>query len=155
MIIRKANLNEATLLRDLSVRSKAFWGYDDAFMRDAVDDLTLNPKHIESDLVYLCEDGDRVLGYYAFSIEDGPEMIALFVEPDFIGKGIGSNLWKHSLNVARDHGWNKFKVVADPFAAEKFYLRVGCKQVGEYQSPVRKDRKLPLLEFSLGESASW
>ncbi len=41
-------------------------------------------------------------------VESMIEMIALFVEPDFIGKGVGSKLWKHSLEIAKDLGWNKF-----------------------------------------------
>ena len=110
MRIRKANLSESGFLSDLSVRSKASWGYDNTFMQDAVEDLTLNPSHIGRGLVYLCENDSRVLGYYAFSIDDGPEIIALFVEPDFIGKGIGLKLWQHSLKFAINSGWTKFKV---------------------------------------------
>lgn len=150
MSIRKATLDEANFLSDLALRSKAYWGYDESFMKDAVEDLTLNPIHISNGMVYVYEDnGDKVIGYYAFSAQDTPEMIALFVEPSFIGKGIGLQLWKHALQFANNQAWPKFDVVADPFAAEKFYLKVGCKQVGEFQSPVREDRKLPLLEYKL------
>ena len=149
MTIRRAKLQEAALLSDLSVRSKAYWGYDDAFIQDAVADLTLEPIHIENGMVYVSEYQDQIIGYNAFCIDDAPEMTALFVEPDFIGKGIGFGLWEHAVNFAKEQKWSKFKIVADPFAAEKFYLKMGCSQVGELQSPVKADRKLLLLEFKL------
>ena len=149
MLIRKALLNEASFLSELSVRSKSYWGYDKKFMRDALEDLTLNPTLIQKNLVHLCESESNILGYYAFSENHEPEMTALFVEPNFIGKGVGLKLWQHSLIFAKSKNWVKFKIVADPFAAKKFYLRLGCQQIGEYQSPVRKGRKLPLLEYIL------
>lgn len=154
MRIRKAKPGEAVFLSDLSVRSKAFWGYDEAFMIDAVADLTLKPMHIKNGMVHVCEVDEQVVGYYAFCVEDGPEMIALFVEPDFIGKGVGLKLWNHSVAFASDQNWSKFRIVADPFAADKFYFKMGCIQIGEFQSPVKVDRKLPLLEFDLTSNFS-
>jgi GNAT superfamily N-acetyltransferase len=153
MNIRKAKIDEAPLLSQLAVRSKAHWGYDKDFIRDVVEDLTLSPIHIKNQQVYVGEADGAIIGYYAFCEDDGPEMIALFVEPSHIGQGVGFKLWQHALAFARDNGWQKFKIVADPFAAEKFYLKIGCRKIGEFQSPVRKDRKLPVLEYNLNEVA--
>lgn len=149
MRIRKADIHETALLSALSFRSKSFWGYDESFLNDAIEDLTLDPIHIKRGLVYLCQENERVLGYYAFSDIDAPELIALFVEPDFIGKGLGWMLWQHAIQIAASQGWMKFKIIADPFAAEKFYAKVGCHQIGVIESPIRKDRFLPLLEYTI------
>jgi len=147
--IREAKIAEANFLSELAVRSKSFWPYDKDFIKDAVDDLTLNPKHIKNGMVFVYEQENKVVGYYGFCVDEEPEMICLFVEPEFIGKGIGAELWRHSVAFAKKQGWSKFKIVADPYAAEKFYFKVGCKQIGEFQSPVRRNRKLPLLEFDV------
>ena len=149
-MIRLAHIDEAGLLSDLAVRAKAFWPYDEQFIQDCKDDLQLNPAHVDEEMVYVYELDGQVIGYYGFdSTSNEPEMICLFVEPDFIGKGIGSILWKHSVEFAKSKEWTSFKIVADPYAAENFYLKVGCTQIGVYQSPVRADRKLPLLEYKL------
>lgn len=147
--IRLAKLSEVDVLTDLSIRSKSYWGYDKEFISDAIEDLTLNPNHINNKMVYLCELNEKVIGYYALADKPEPEMIALFVDPNFIGKGIGYKLWNHSLRIVSEMGWNKFKIIADPFAAEKFYLKVGCQKVGDYQSPIRINRKIPILVYEL------
>jgi hypothetical protein len=38
---------------------------------------------------------------------------------------------------------------ADPFAAAKFYFKVGCVKVGETESTVLKGRLLPRLRYIL------
>ncbi|USN48517.1 MAG: GNAT family N-acetyltransferase [Pseudobdellovibrionaceae bacterium] len=152
-MIRPAKEHEAKILSDLAVRSKSYWPYDEKFIQDCKDDLSLNPDHIKAGMVYVYEENDKPIGYYGFdSKAEFPEMICLFVEPEYIGKGIGLKLWSHSLTFAKNNNWQSFKIVADPYAAENFYLKVGCKQTGTYQSPVREDRKLPLLEYSLKTS---
>ena len=41
--LRPARPDEADLLTELCLRSKAVWGYDDAFMRACRAELTLSP----------------------------------------------------------------------------------------------------------------
>ncbi len=152
-MIRNAQTNEVAQLDDIAIRSKSSWGYDSSFINNATADLALDPVQIENKQVFVYEVNDNILGYYAFSNTDQPEMTALFVEPKFIGSGIGLKLWQHSIKFAFNQGWNKFKIIADPFAAEKFYFRLGCKQIGEIQSPVTINRKIPLLEYDLAEGS--
>ena len=76
------------------------------------------------------------------------ELHDLFVEPDCIGKGFGKQLWDHAVQVARSQGFRTLVLAADP-NAEPFYVRQGAIRVGEKTSPVRPDRRLPVLEFVL------
>lgn len=148
--IRLAVFSEVKLLSQLSMRSKAYWPYDQEFIRDCEDDLRLDPRHFKNEMVCVHEINGKISGYYAFCESDGEsEMIALFVEPELVGSGIGHKLWKHSIDFAKKQRWSHFKVVADPYAAEKFYLKLGCKQIGEIKSPVREGRVLPLLQFDV------
>ena len=148
--IRKARSGEGQFLTELALRSKAHWSYDKDFIEDCREELTLDPVHIENELVYVCEIDDTIVGYFAFEVVGRQaEMIALFVEPDYIGKGIGLMLWNHAVVVAKEKGWAKFKIVADPYAAERFYLKMGCIQVAELESSLRKGRKLPVLRYNL------
>jgi GNAT superfamily N-acetyltransferase len=78
-----------------------------------------------------------------------PEMNNLFVLPEFIGKGVGLRLWQHAISYARGRNWKHFEMDADPFAAAKFYFKVGCVKVGETESTVLKGRLLPRLRYIL------
>ena len=74
-------------------------------------------------------------------------MTHLFVDPTFIGKGLGKKLWLNALDFAQAKGWSSFQILADPFAADNFYLPMGCEKIREVESSVRPDRKLLLLRF--------
>ncbi|USN48028.1 MAG: GNAT family N-acetyltransferase [Pseudobdellovibrionaceae bacterium] len=152
--ITKGQFHEAEELSQLAIKSKAHWPYDKEFIENCKIDLIISKDLASSDFLRVARLNNQIIGFYSFKLENDPEMEHLFVEPDFIGKGIGLKLWQHSLKFAASKGWEKFKIVADPFAAEKFYLRVGCKLIGTFQSPIRKDRKLPLLEYRLSNDSS-
>lgn len=70
----------------------------------------------------------------------------LWLEPREIGSGYGAQLFSHAVSVARDMQWIPFYIAADPFAL-KFYLKVGCRQIGFEKSQVLENLYLPLLEF--------
>ena len=45
--IRDAVTNEAEHLSDIAMRSKAYWGYSDAFLEKCRDELSVQPFDIE------------------------------------------------------------------------------------------------------------
>lgn len=147
---RPGKAEDAETLSSLALRSKAFWPYDKKFIQDCAEELKISSERASDGLVMVTECNGAVVGFYGFlKNQDGPEMTHLFIEPTLIGKGIGLQLWKDALTFAKQKGWTDFKLVADPYAAEKFYLRVGCKKIGEINSLVRPGRKLPLLKYEI------
>ena len=76
------------------------------------------------------------------------ELHDLFVEPSHIGKGHGKELWNYAAQLARNLGFNRMVLSADP-NAEPFYVRQGAVRVGEKASSVGADRMLPLMEYIL------
>jgi GNAT superfamily N-acetyltransferase len=76
------------------------------------------------------------------------ELHDLFIEPHYIGKGYGKQLWKHAVNLARSLGFKRLLLTADP-NAEPFYVRQGAVRIGEKVSPVSSARRLPVMEYSL------
>ena len=144
---RLAEIGEQKILSQLAIRSKAFWGYDSDFMDKATPELAVTHSSILARNVVVLDLDSKLLGFYELSNENGPEMTALFVEPNWIGKGIGKKLWLHALAKAKKWNWKSFKIIADPFAAEKFYVPMGCNKIGEISSPVGPNRSLPLLEY--------
>jgi GNAT superfamily N-acetyltransferase len=149
--IRQAREDEAALLTALTLRSKAHWGYDAAFMADAVTDLTFHAAKFQPDFhVYVVEQQEKMIGFCSLiPIDDKTvELFDLFVEPEFIGKVYGKKLWDHAVTIARRHHFKILVLTADPFA-EAFYLRQGAVRTGEKASNVRPDRMVPVMKFVL------
>jgi GNAT superfamily N-acetyltransferase len=100
--IRRARPEEAGLLSELAFRSKAHWGYDDAFMAACRDDLTLMPRALAERPHYLLEYKDHIAGFYNLAkTPDGVFLQNLFVAPELIGRGVGGRLWAHMVRGSR------------------------------------------------------
>ncbi|MFJ5120675.1 GNAT family N-acetyltransferase [Kitasatospora sp. NPDC088548] len=155
MRIRPARPEEAELLSALALRSKAHWGYDEAFLAACRDELTLDADGIERQRTMVVEEpvaaGDsRVLGF-ATLVGAPPqgELGMLFVEPDTIGRGVGGRLFQHLREQAVALGFHRLTIDADP-NAEPFYLAMGATRIGVTPSGSIPGRELPLLALDLG-----
>jgi ribosomal protein S18 acetylase RimI-like enzyme len=147
--IRRARPDEAALISDLALRSKAHWGYAAAFIEACRDDLTLTRDEIAATPVFVLESDGRVLGFYQFGVDDGEaEIASLFVEPAAIGGGIGKRLWHHAATLARARGYRSLVVQSDPYA-EGFYSAMGMERIGETPSTVFPGRMLPQMRIAL------
>jgi GNAT superfamily N-acetyltransferase len=149
VIVRRARSDEAGHLTALSLRSKAYWGYDAAFMEACVPALTISSKRIAAEPFFVLEDGGQVIGYAGLCIQGADaELTSLFVEPWAIGRGYGKQLWRHAIEVAYALGARRMRIEADPFA-EAFYRAMGAARIGEAPSDAIPDRMLPLLTYVL------
>ena len=147
--IRPAAPDEAGLLTALALRSKAHWGYDDAFMAACRDELTLADDEIVARRTHVAERAGRVLGFS--TLEGAPPagvVGMLFVEPEMIGQGVGGLLMRDLLGRARSLDFTTLTIDADP-DAEPFYLAQGAVRVGTTPSGSIPGRVLPLLEIRL------
>lgn len=152
IIIRDAAPDEATLLSDLALRSKAYWGYSDEFMDACRHELTIRPSSIKSDRIQyaVAERRFKVAGFYAIarlSVSEF-ELEALFVEPLHIGSGVGRALMNHAKYHAAALGGRIIIVQSDP-NAEKFYRAAGGRPAGVQESKSIPGRFLPTLEILL------
>jgi len=151
--IRRARIDEAPLLTELTTRSKAHWQYDAAFLADARQDLTFEPEKFLPDfLVYVFELNGEMLGFCSLLPHDDAriELHDLFVEPRHIGKGYGKQLWDYAVNLARESGFQTLVLTSDP-NAEPFYARQGAVRIGLKPSSVRPDRVLPVMEYRISD----
>ncbi|MCZ6524020.1 MAG: GNAT family N-acetyltransferase [Alphaproteobacteria bacterium] len=150
-MIRPARPGEAEALTDLALRSKAYWGYDAAFMAACRAELTVTPAQAASGLVQVYEEGGRAFGFYLLEVRNGSADVAmLFVEPAAIGRGIGRALWQHLVAEARRLELAKVTIESDP-NAEAFYRAMGATTVGTAPSASIPGRRLALMELALGE----
>ncbi len=152
-VIRPARVEEAAALTELSLRSKAVWGYDASFLARCRLAMQVKAAAIERQPHFVAEAAGaapgRILGFYGFEPEaEGVGLDYLFVEPDVIGRGVGTALWRHAVETARALGHSALIVVADP-NAEGFYRRMGARPIGAQGSDLERGRLLPVLRFPL------
>lgn len=145
--IRAATVHDLSALHEIAFRSKAHWGYDEAFMRSIEPSLGPGEDELAAGM-FLAEQGGAPVGFYSFLTIDGDHFLhSLFVAPEKIGCGLGKLLWQHAVQSARRAGRDHFLIESDP-NAENFYLHQGAHRIGEIVSTVSR-RSLPLLRFGL------
>lgn len=144
-MIRAGRAGDAARLSALALRSKAHWGYDDAFLAACRAELTLREEEIATRRTLVAERDGWPLGFV--TVEGEPpqgELGMLFVEPVEIGRGVGRRLFTAALEAARAAGFTRLTVEADPHA-EGFYRAMGARRIGEAPSGSVPGRYLPLL----------
>ncbi len=155
----RADNNEARLLSALALRAKAYWGYSEKFMAACQDELSYTPAQIgtASAHVYVAESAtlpleSSILGFYALEVlPDNTmemELAALFIEPAYIGRGLGRVLLRHAQTTAQQLGAQDLLIQADPNAAG-FYKAVGASLLGQRESDSIPGRYLPLFQLSV------
>ena len=148
--IRAAQVGEATRLTALCVRSKAHWGYDAGFMRLSAASLRVRSTDIALGRVVVAVDGkDRPVGV-ASVIPEGEraDLDLFFVDPPFMGRGVGRVLFAAAVDTARSFGAKVLAILADPHAAT-FYERMGARFLRNAPSDAIPGRALPRYEYDL------
>ena len=152
MKIRAATLADADELGRLALRSKGHWGYSAEFLEACRAELLVKWDAVEAGRMtyHLAERDRKVLGFHGLErLGEGRfEMEALFVEPEFIGTGVGRELMKHALGMVADEGGKILMILSDP-NAQSFYEAAGARLVGERPSDSIPGRFLPLLRINL------
>ena len=135
--------SELPALSNLCLTSKAYWGYDAAFMAACVEELTLKESDLETDPIVVLEDEDGIAGIAQLTFApDGCYLEKLFIDPTRMGKGYGRHLYQWALQTATAKGADAMIVEADPGAAP-FYERMGAARAGEVPSGSIAGRTLP------------
>jgi GNAT superfamily N-acetyltransferase len=151
LLIRPAAVSEARELTALVMRSKGYWGYSSEFLAQAASELTVSEEDITQGKVSAAEVEGRSAGVYVLDVDDPPELVALFVEPEFIGKRIGRALLRHALERTRRSGIEDLLIESDP-NAEPFYRAHGAVPIGHTTSPTT-GRELTLLSLEVSSTA--
>jgi GNAT superfamily N-acetyltransferase len=151
--LRDALQNELSGLSGLCLRSKAVWGYDDAFMAACRDELTLHPDELRTTYLQVAERDLVIVGLAQVRVtEREADLMKLFVEPALLGSGVGRQLFAWATAKARRLGAVRMIIEADPGAAA-FYERMGARHAGFAPSQSVAGRMLPRLLVELEKAA--
>ena len=140
---------QAAVLTELCLRSKAVWGYDKAFMAACRPALTVTADDWKQSDIQIAVEDDDIIGMAQVMYHgEVAELDKLFVDPAALGRGIGLKLFDWSVEAALRKGAKVMTVDADPSAAD-FYRRLGAVDDGVVASTVMPGRFLPRLKFDL------
>lgn len=147
--IRAAQAEELSELSQLCLRSKAHWGYDAPFLAACVPVLTLSEDDLDRGLLVVAEQDGVPAGIAQLAGPPGEmEIDRFFVDPPFMGMGIGQALFAWCIETARALNQTQLLIEADPGAAS-FYERMGATRVGQVPSGAIPGRMLPLLQVTI------
>jgi GNAT superfamily N-acetyltransferase len=147
--LRDARQNELPSLGELCLRSKAVWGYDDAFMIACRTELTLRPDELQSTHIQVAERDSTVVGLAQVKVTGtDADLLKLFVEPALLGSGVGRLLFEWATARARGIGAVRMIIEADP-GATPFYERMGARHAGFAPSQSIPGRMLPRMQMEL------
>jgi GNAT superfamily N-acetyltransferase len=143
--LRRARPDEASVLSEVALAAKGFWGYDQLFLESCRAELTFSPDEIARRHFVVADLDGLVVGFY--SIDGEPpvgELRNLWVRPSEIGTGLGRLMWHNALAAAAAAGFDQLEIDAEP-NAEGFYRKMGAERTGESPSGSIPGRMLPQM----------
>lgn len=142
--------DEIEALSRLAVRSKAHWGYPPEWLEEWARELTITPATLREQRVFVARRDGVALGFYGLAVAgELASLEHLWVDPPFLGRGVGAALFRHAREEARREGCTVLQVDSDPHA-EGFYLRLGAVRHSKVPAPVAGvARELPRLRLDL------
>jgi GNAT superfamily N-acetyltransferase len=123
--IRNGRGEEFERLREIAVAAKAHWGYELERVREWAQAGDFEPESLSRRLVYVAEAQEEPIGWASLVprgevgwLED------LWIEPQWIGRGVGRLLFEHVAAEARRLGARRLEWEGEPHA-RGFYERMG------------------------------
>jgi GNAT superfamily N-acetyltransferase len=126
MVIRRARPEEGERLRGIAAAAKGFWGYDAALVRSWAASLDLTPGRLAAAHAFVAEADGRAIGWAEVLPPARGVCVLehLWVEPAWVRRGVGSQLFRHAAGQARGLGATAMEWEAEP-NARGFYARMG------------------------------
>ena len=148
--IRPVLPEEADCLTQIALAAKRHWNYPERWIEIWMPLLTFGREYFESNESWAAVDGDQPIAFYTLlKANEIASVENLWVLPEYMGQGIGKQLFLHAVANAREHGYKTLQLDADPNALG-FYERMGMHKIGDRRSEVEGEpRILPIMEMSL------
>jgi len=148
--IRRVAPKEADALTQIALSAKAHWGYPESWMEIWTPQLTFRPEYFEENDSWVAEIDHKPIAFYTLQDKAGIAWIEnLWVLPEYIGQGVGKELFLDATSRARQMGYKTLQLEADPNAVG-FYEKMGMHKIGERHSEVEgQPRILPIMEMDL------
>ena len=148
VVIRPGDPGEGARLKEIALAAKGFWGYEPERVREWADQGDFSPERLRELTVFVAEADGRAIAWASLIARDEVAWLEdLWVEPDWIGKGVGARLFRHAADHARSSGAHALEWEAEPNALG-FYEKMGGKHVRDSRS--EWGRTLSVMGVDLG-----
>jgi GNAT superfamily N-acetyltransferase len=127
--LRPAAPEDYERVRELTLESKAHWGYDREFVRTWAEGLTFESERER----WVAEVGGEIVAWAALvPPADGVAVLDdLWVDPAWLGRGLGSRLFRLAADRARELGAERLELGAEPNAVG-FYEKLGARKLRDH-----------------------
>src|SRR6185436_1357485 len=148
--IRRVLPSEADVLTQIAISAKSYWNYPEKWMEIWIPQLTFSPEYFEANESWVAVLEDKPVAFYTWQDRNGIAWIEnLWVSAEYIGTGVGKQLFLHALELARQRGYKIMQLESDP-NARGFYEKMGMRKIGEHQAEVDgQPRMIPVMEIEL------
>jgi ribosomal protein S18 acetylase RimI-like enzyme len=148
--IQPVDPQEADALTEIALSAKRHWGYPERWMELWSPQLTFSNEYFMENESWVAIDDERTIAFYTLLDKDGNAWIEnLWVLPEYIGKGVGRQLFFHAAELSRQRGYKLLQLEADP-NAQGFYEKMGMSRIGEHLGEVDgQPRILPVMEMTV------
>jgi len=147
--IRRVSPEESGLLTHITITSKRHWNYPESWIQLWLPELTFSSSYIVEHEFWLADVDEVPAGYYSLKQDaQGLWLENLWILPEYMGLGIGRQLFQHALERSRTCGVYTLKIESDP-NAQVFYEKMGAVKTGEHRYELEgQSRVLPIMKIS-------
>ena len=135
MTIRRVRPDDGVRLKEVAIAAKSHWGDERERVLRWADDGDFSPRRRGVDAFVADVDGRAVGWASLLRKRDGWRLEDLWVEPAWMGRGLGARLFRHAAAYARALGAEQLQWEADPNAVA-FYERMGARVVRDSEPSV-------------------
>jgi len=153
-VVRKAVRGDLGKLNELAVGSEAYWGYDEDHMSAFKRRYAIRNNHLEKGHVFVIEKNGGILGFYHLTAkESGFELEHFYIDPRYLGKGLGQTLWGHLRAFCIHRRIREVTIVCNDLV-KVFYLKMGAAFLGRIESKVDRGTMIAKLKYRMNPAHS-
>jgi GNAT superfamily N-acetyltransferase len=142
--VRRARDDEGKRLKEIAIDAKSYWGYERVGVIEWADKGDFTPERLRELIVFVAEAGGQAIGWASLiPKQDVWWLEDLWIDPEWIGRGVGTTLFRQAADHAASLGATRLEWEAEPNAIG-FYDRMGGEYVRD-SGVTEFGRRLPVM----------
>jgi GNAT superfamily N-acetyltransferase len=146
--IRSVDPHEGERLREIAIAAKSYWGYDLERVLQWAARGDFSPQGLRAKEVYVAEMQGQVIGWASLMPRDDVFWLDdLWIGPEWMSRKVGSLLFRHVAERAKQGGASRMEWEAEPNALG-FYEKMGGRYLRDSE-PSIWGRVIPVMGIEL------